>query len=62
MSVLFLTYSLILYVNNDVTRHHGAGNDHVSVVADGAGNGGGYLPPESVPSDFYCRETPWFFS
>ena len=23
----------------------------------GAGSGGGYLPPESVPSDFHCRET-----
>ena len=24
---------------------------------NGAGNGGGYLPTESVPPDFYCRET-----
>ena len=25
---------------------------------DGGGNGGGYIPPESVPLDSYCQETP----
>ena len=48
-----------------------AGNDHVSVAVlvqgeiygavNGGVDGGGYLPPEFVPSNSYCRETPGFF-
>ena len=34
------------------------GEGEIHGAMNGAWNGGGHLPPGSVPSDFYCRETP----